>query len=220
MTTIGAFYVAMGDAARYEARLSIETLLKQHPDWCVKIVSDQPFAGFDCTPAFDIDRGGRRAKVRMFDYIPATWDYAVYLDADTRVRGPLTAGIDVLSDGWEMALAFSKHQNESVMHHVSETERETTCNEIGYTPLQMQAGVIFARRCDPVRTFYRTWEIEWQRWEDQDQAAFLRALHRIPLKVWTLGRAWNGGAVIEHLFGRVRGNALPVGARARALNHQ
>jgi hypothetical protein len=66
---------------------------------------------------------------------------------------------------------------------------------------QWQCGVMFVRRNERTERFFKAWHREWGRYGGEDQAAFVRALHRVPLRVWVLGRPWNGGAVIQHRFG-------------------
>ena len=59
-------------------------------------------------------------------------------------------------------------------------------------------------RNERTMAFWDAWHEEWLRFGDEDQAAFLRALNRVPLKIWLLGYPWNGGAIIEHRFGACR----------------
>jgi len=68
--------------------------------------------------------------------------------------------------------------------------------------LSLQGGVFFFRKSPQAHAFFESWRQEWGRFGDQDQGAMLRAMALSPLRVWLLGRPWNGGAVIGHLFGR------------------
>ena len=191
MDTQGVVYVAIGSQAQIEAKKSIASL-KRHNDLPVTIVDQFDNPG----------KGARWAKLninRLVDY-----DRVLYLDADTRIHGNITGGFDIL-DNWDLALAPSCNQDTEVFRHIKTGERLQTIRELGYMPLQLQAGVMFFHRKRCAKLF-ETWREEWQRWKDQDQAALLRALAKCPIKIWILGYDWNhrDGQLIEHLFGRCR----------------
>jgi hypothetical protein len=104
-----------------------------------------------------------------------------------------------------MVITPSPQQDGETLWHVSEAERETTFDEWGTAQvLQLQCGVMWFTLTDRVREFFNLWREEWLRWQGQDQAAFLRALNRFPLKVWLLGRPFDGGAVVGHRWGVLR----------------
>ena len=200
---LGAVYIAYGSNARREARLSIQTLRKQHPDLPVAVIGEA-VKGADVTIPFEqIDDGGRWAKVNLDLLTP--FDFTLYLDADTRVRGDVSAGFGLLADGWELCIAPSQMQNESAFWHVGAEERGETCDTLGYVPVQWQGGVFFFRRCASISALCGIWREEWARWKAQDQAALARALAQSPVKLWALGRDYNGGALVEHLFGKAKG---------------
>lgn len=187
----GVVIIALGQQAREQASLAVKT------------IRGLPVTVYVRTPPGMDDRTGSRAlKTRL----PALSGYTdiLYLDADTRVQGDISPGFEALAAGWDMALSFSDHQDLDAFWHVSPDEREQTCLELGYTPLQFQCGVMFARRNERTDAFFHAWHEEWNRYHTEDQAAFVRALHRVPLKIWVLGRPWNGGAIIQHRFGACR----------------
>jgi lipopolysaccharide biosynthesis glycosyltransferase len=186
---VGVVYVAIGDRAQAEVKLSIKSL-KRHNDLPITVIDDFDNPG----------KGARWAKLnidRLVDY-----DRVLYLDADTRIHGDVTGGFKILDD-WDLAIAPSENQDTGVFRHIKTGERLQTIKELGYIPVQLQAGVMLfdRRRC---ARLFEAWRQEWQRWRDQDQAALLRALSQRPVRVWLLGREWNGGELIEHLFGRAR----------------
>lgn len=201
---IGVFIVALGERARASARVLLNTLRLFH-NWPVCLVSDLPFPGVEhFIPDTTHVPNGRANKVQMLNLCPKEWQYIVYLDADTRVGRPLDPAIQMLKDGWDIAIARSWNQGEQVFAHISEDEREKTFDQIGLTPLQLQAGVMFVRRSAQTERLFTVWHSEWQRWGDQDQAALVRALYDFPVKVFQLGHPWNGGAVVGHAFGMAR----------------
>jgi hypothetical protein len=144
----------------------------------------------------------RHSKTTLLKRIKT--DRALYLDADTLVRQAIDVGFEMLADGWDVVMVPSSNQGDDLMWHIGEQERRVTLGEMGYQPLQLQCGVMFIARNERTMAFWDVWHEEWMRWYDEDQAAFLRALKRVPLKIWLLGYPWNGGAVIEHRFGACR----------------
>lgn len=204
---IGVYYVAMGAKAHAEARRSITSLRDHHPHIPVVVVTDGPMIRrtFRILAPDGIDPGGRLAKLSLLDLAPASWDYLLYIDADTRVRGKLDAGFHALHDGWDVAMCHSAHQGSQLFWHINWREKDLTCDEIGFEPVQMQAGLMFVRRCDETRKLFAIWREEWRRHEDKDQAALIRALNRTPVRLWMLGRPFNGGSIVSHHFGQARG---------------
>jgi len=144
----------------------------------------------------------RHSKTTLLKRIKT--DRALYLDADTLVRQTIDVGFEMLADGWDVVMVPSSNQGDDLMWHIGEQERRVTLGEMGYQPLQLQCGVMFIARNERTMAFWDVWHEEWMRWYDEDQAAFLRALKRVPLKIWLLGYPWNSGAVIEHRFGACR----------------
>ena len=187
--TNGVIYIAIGNNAQSEAALSVKSL-KRHNDLSVTVIDDFDQAG----------KGARWAKLNIDQLVD--YDRVLYLDADTRIHGDVTNGFKILDD-WDMAITTSENQGVEVFRHVKSGERLQTIREVGYIPLQLQAGVMFFHRQRCAKLF-ETWRQEWQRWQDQDQAALARALSKQPVRVWLLGREWNGGGLVEHLFGRAR----------------
>ena len=202
----GALYVAYGDAARSEAAEGIASL-RAHNDLPVFCISDVKLdIELDgCCIGFPGGKGARWAKLQAEAFVQ-DWDQFVYIDADTRIRCDITAGFDILDDGWDIAMTPSANQGDDAFWHIGDDEMSATINEIGNPyPLQLQCGMMFVSRNERTMELYEAWREEWLAWRDQDQAAFIRALHQCPVKLWLLGRPWNGGAMIRHRFGAIRG---------------
>ena len=197
--TRGVVYICFGWRAVKEAGYSIDTL-RQHNDLPVTVIGERVqgagYVAFD-----DRDSMGRWAKVQLDRLSP--YRHTLYLDADTRVHGNISAGFKLLR-AWDMAMAPSPVQGDGILWHVSDEEREATYRELGRHLLQLQGGMMFFRKNDWTAAFFEAWREEWQRWRGQDQAALLRALHRNPLRLWLLSNEWNGGALIEHRYGAAR----------------
>ncbi len=198
----GVVLVAIGQPARAAAQRCLASLRRWH-DWPALVAADRPVKGAEWRQADDPGWGGRRAKLRwLFD---SPFDETLYLDADTLVRGRLDGGFGALRDGWELALAPSSRQGADVLGNLAEQDRVATLADLGgESLLGLQCGVLFWRRCQAMTRLAECWLEEWARFGREDQGAFLRALWRAPVRLWLLGRAFNGGELLRHDFGAAR----------------
>lgn len=202
----GVAYVAIGAAAQREYCASLDTLKQTNP-----LLSHCTWPSTDMKPGWTNVQHSRWAKLSLFLWTPQEWQHILYLDADTRVRGDLSNGFALLDDGWDMALALSSQQNDNKLHHVEPEERIATFDMFCHDEvLQLQCGVMFVTRNAQTEHLFEVWREEWLRRKGQDQAAFLRALRRVPVRCALLGYCWNDnkkgreGVVVEHWFGRAR----------------
>jgi hypothetical protein len=198
--THGVLYVVYGPGALREYGYSVESLKRVHPSWTVAVIGSEPVK-CDKFILFDGNRGtpGRWAKVNLDRLTP--FDDTLFLDADTRVFGDLSVGFHALKNGWDMAIVPSK---DAKFAHLSEDERDTTRYELGDYLVQFNSGVMWFRKTERVRRLFKLWRSEWERWQDKDQGALLRALHQCPVKLWLMGKPFNGGPVVQHRFGGCR----------------
>ena len=97
----GVIYIATGAAHTEAARRSAASVRATNPGLAVALFTDQPApAGFDMVGA--VADPHPRSKL---DYLPRTpFDETLFLDSDTRVRGPLDDLFDVLGR-FDLALA-------------------------------------------------------------------------------------------------------------------
>jgi hypothetical protein len=190
-------YIALGEKAQAEQRLSAKGL-----DLPVKILTDPSIklSGYPPLGKTDFVWGSRALKTKLYWLTP--FDQTLYLDADTRVLGDISAGFKILDGGWDIAMAFSDHQGDDSYWHLSGDEKLET--RIAWAGLQWQCGVMFFQKNNRVERLWNFWREEWERWQGQDQGAFARALARCPLKIWCLGKAWNNGIIVQHKFGFLR----------------
>ena len=201
----GVIYIAYGTAAQAEAAASIASLKRHNKRLPVLCITDaQTMKGADHIMRFGGDEGwgARRAKLHVDQLAP--WDRFLYLDADTRVNGPITAGFDILADGFDLVITASDNQETRLLWHVSDADRELTLMD-NPRPLQLQGGVFFACKTDRTRAFFQAWREEWAKFGTQDQGALIRALGREPVRTWLLGKPYNGGELVTHRFGAAKG---------------
>lgn len=195
MTSQGIYFVAVGEKAEREAQQAQEALLRfdQFP---VAVTTENLMEGLTGKQI------SRQLKIELFKRTP--WEQVCYMDADTRAYTSIRVGFDILSDGWDLVITPSANQGEEAFWHVGDLERERTLDSLGESVLQLQAGVFWIRRNKRTEKFMRSWSDEWNQYRDEDQAAFARALRRLPLKIWLLSRDWNGGVCIGHRWGMLR----------------
>lgn len=198
----GVVYIVYGTAAIKEASKSIKTLRRYHPSWEIAIIGEERLPGTRFIKVIDTSGGtpGRWAKTQLDILSP--FDDTLFLDADTRIySSDLGIGFDILNRGWELVMVPSLPQGEGSLRHLSEEERDVTMAET-MRPLQLNTGVMWFKKTDHVKALFAEWRRQWWRYKDKDQGAFLRALHKYPVSLWLLGRPFNAGAVVGHLFGR------------------
>jgi hypothetical protein len=199
----GVCLIAYGIRANVEAQQCIASL-RQHHSWPYVISSDVGGLGHVSLwqpDGYNDVQKSRWAKVTLDQWSP--FDETLYLDADTRVQGDVSAGFDMLSDGFEMVMTPSQQQGQENMWHISHAEREYTyalyeCGDV----LQLQGGVFWFKRCAAIAELFFAWRVEWLKFTKFDQAALLRALRCAPVRLHLLGRPFNGGAVVAHRYGK------------------
>ena len=205
----GIVTIAQGDPARQQAVASIRSLRRAGSDLPVAVIGDQPIdiATVHVYMPDDLvgDPGARKAKVNLDTLSP--FERTLYMDADCRVvTDEIGVGFDMLADGWQFVITLNAHQGDEVLWQVGYDERRETFAMFGTQEiLALGGGVFWFAKCAEVTAFFATWREEWGLYHDQDQAALLRALRQSPVRVWVMGRAFNGGgSPIKHLYGWAR----------------
>ena len=198
----GVVTIAQGDNARNQAKAAIGMLKRVGFELPVAVIADRPVAGgAQHVYAEDQadDPGARWPKVNLDRISP--FEHTLYMDADTRaMSAEICVGFELLTDGWELVITPSANQGDDWLWHVGDEEQELTEAEYGARIVVLQGGVFFFRKCEAVTRLFEAWRTEWLRYRDQDQAALLRAMGQAPVKCWLLGRPFNGGSVVKHLF--------------------
>ena len=153
----------------------------------------------------DVELWARAVKLQIDKLSP--WDQTIYLDADTRIGGPVKPLFGILDDGWDMAIVPCLRQREGVFGHVGTEERLQTLAELGGDDLlALQGGVMAFQKSAAVHAFFEEWRREWSRWAEWDQAALMRALVRSPVRIHILPNQYNNnqGRIVRHYFTRAR----------------
>jgi len=214
----GVVYVAYGEPARSSVLRSVASLRQYQPDLPVAVVADRPLDGLDCIMREDDHVGARYAKLAVADLTP--FERTCYLDADTTVVHSLEEGFRLL-DAFDLALAMDgKHTVHYVAHMTSRApfgreEVAATVKAVGTSMITLHnCGLMFFKKCARVRGLYRVWQEEWERFGKRDQLAFVRALHRCPVRMVTLPHCWNTGYApkaerVLHHWGDARRKGAP-----------
>ena len=198
----GVVYVAYGEAARTEARLSIASMQEHNEGLPVSVIGAEPLGRIPWIRCdLPVERN-RWAKLSLDNLSP--YAQTLYMDADTRVNGSVLAGFEILEDGWDMAIALSKNQSVDWLWHCGEADRQLTETCLRHKGLQYGAGVMFIAWNERTRALFTAWRGEWGAFCGQDQGAFMRALQRVRVRLWVLGGTWNGGSLVTHRYGMAR----------------
>jgi len=202
--TRGVCYVAIGRKA-VEAYEGARVRLGEYTDLETDLMDLDRSQGLADNPrGMNSVQMSRWAKTNLDQWSP--YDDTLYMDADTHTQhSDVEVGFKMLEDGWDMVIVPSEKQGRDWLWHCDDRDRTATLDEVG-TSLQLQAGVFWFRKSEQVARFFEAWRDEWLRFKNQDQGALLRALNRVPVKIWLLGYPWNGGAVVAHNYGTARDN--------------
>lgn len=198
----GMYCVAFGKPARQCADRLIKSFKKYLPDIPVAFVGTTPMnTGEDFfIQQPDADVGGRIAKLKVNELAPKEWQYILYLDADTEiVSSDVTFLFQVLQDGWEYVICRDYMPSiQKQRRSDNAAEMKLTFEVLGDDHLMSWNGGVFSfRRNKRTAQFFTNWIQEWNRWGRRDQAALLRAMWSIPLKIFMLGHEFN---TVPHYF--------------------
>lgn len=204
----GALFVAYGHAAQRQlVEVALPALRQYAPSLPVAVLADTKPRGLPPGVHFlhqpSAHALARDVKLRIYEATP--FDRTLYLDADTECRTSPLPLLELL-EVWPLVVAPSQRQGHDVLANIALEERAVTLRQWGTSFIMgLQCGVLAFRRGPEVEALFAAWHAEWQHWRDQDQAAFLRALWRVPLPLWLVSSEWNGGACVAHHFGKARG---------------
>ena len=114
----------------------------------------------------------------------------LYLDADVLPIQPIEPIWECLQAG-SFALAVDVNGTLAQCDHVAATEKDYTLQRCAADSVQFNSGVMLWQRCPTVLTLFETWQAEWQRWQQHDQLALLRAIQTTQTPILTLPPLYN-----------------------------
>ncbi len=192
----GIIYIAYGPKAKRQMTLNRRALQKAG-------MGDLPITVIGETVFPQRDKGARWPKLNIDTLSP--YENTLYLDADTRVCADIRVGFDILADGFDLVIVPSAAQGSRLFGHIGDEEKEETFLALGNPwPLQLNGGVFWFADNILMTALFAAWRMEWEKYEDQDQAALLRALDIVPVRTWLLSNEFNGGSLVDHYFGQAR----------------
>jgi len=207
----GLVYLAYGAPAIHCMQESLTALRRQEPNLAVLVLSDQKIDGVDSKIIATKDLGARSVKLGIYEHTPSKWQQVMYIDADVIPLLPLSRFFEPLDQGWELVMCQDDFTPILRWCRLKRRdEKRFSEKQLGTLNVSQLAGGAFAfRRSPAVRGFFRTWREEWMRYRFRDQGALVRALARVPLKLWTLGARTNwstreGCAELWHRHGKAR----------------
>lgn len=197
----GITTIATGDKAKEENTKCINSYRRLLPDTPMYTFDEK-----DISDSFSYSdkQKSRYIKTQLPNLIPDSWSRFLYVDSDTRLQSNTILEIDNhLKNDYDLVIVPSKSQS---FWHIGEDEKEYTANVLEYYPMQFQCGLFGCKVNDRTKQLFRNWWFEWVKFSDNDQLAFIRALHVTPVKIWLMGFPFNSdsGTVVKHLFGVTR----------------
>lgn len=191
----GAICVAYGVPARECAKTLLYSWKQRMSNYPIALVSDSPIGEEDIFIEHpDTDIGARSVKTQLYDIAP-NWKNVLYLDADTEIVADVSVLFQWLEDGFDFLICANPAIYASLVQGRrpdNGEELEVTINEIGIEEtIQPNGGVFAFSRNERSAALMRGWHSEWQRYGARDQMAFLRALHKNPLRWRLLGQEFN-----------------------------
>lgn len=193
----GIYIVAFGEPARAAAKILISGIKKYLKRVPIALCSDRRLGGEHIlVKQKDKDIGGRSPKVRAYSLAPKSWQYVLYLDADTEVISKdVFFYFKLLQMGWEFVIATDPHLKDTLRSYKRRQGQEDYFATLSITntdqALMYNGGVWAFRRCKRVAAFFGRWFHEWNRFGAKDQGALIRAMYSDPLRVFVLGNEWN-----------------------------
>jgi len=193
----GIITIATGDTAKEENAKCVASFRNCLPSIPIITIDDE-------NPQWTNAQQSRYLKTQLPNLVPDEWDSFLYVDSDTRLlSSDIMVMKDHLENGFDIVITPSQSQS---FWHIIEDENKYTLETLDYYPLQFQCGVFACKKNDRIKQLFNLWWFEWLKYTDQDQAAFLRAYHQNPVKLWCMGYPFNSGngPVLKHLFGNTR----------------
>lgn len=194
------YAVTQSDLYLEAALLSAMALRQLEPDLPITIFSDRaqlmslPLAEYQIM-SFGISslpvRGpyaSRWLKTHLDQLTP--YDETLFLDADILPLQPIASLWDYLKEA-DVAMAADRLPTVAMCDHVAPEEKSYTLGRSPYNATQYNSGVLLWRQNKATRALFEQWYLEWQRFQQQDQLALVRALQTTGTDVALLPKTYN-----------------------------
>lgn len=180
----GVIYVAPREDLLEEARISVRSLKRTHPELHVTLYTDliEAEAGFDRIEVPPLCRTGYMDKVVAMPGSP--YEKTLFLDTDTFITGSLQPVFDLL-ESYPVVVARSTGPVTVPMPDIPTSFAEFNTGVIGY------------RRSPETEELFALWKSEYEALEKKgvqrltDQPGFRNALWKLGLKFYMLGTEFN-----------------------------
>lgn len=204
----GVIYSVTHDPAYVEAALISAIALRQlEPSLAITIVSDWPellqipldsygitvqfLPACPFAPAHPDKLATLRSrwlKTQLHRFTPYT--ETLFLDADILPLSPVSSLWAYLHEV-DWAMACDRLPTLDLCDHVAQPEKSYTLQQVPGSTIHFNSGVILWRNTPTTRQLFHHWHQEWLVFQNQDQLALARALHRLGVSVATLPRRYN-----------------------------
>lgn len=147
------------------------------------------------TPPKDVTRPSRWVKTRLAFLSP--YDETLYLDTDTVVLGSIEKIWEHLSKS-SFAVCLDVNPTLANARHGTLAEYVYTIGRYPPSSLQYNCGVVLWRRSKSSLGLFKEWHKEWQRFNDIDQLAFIRAVQNTGITLSRLPEIYNWNESLPH----------------------
>jgi hypothetical protein len=199
--SLGVVYLCFGKMYREFTALSISQLRRLGYSGPVRVLSDRDshwFRGNNCEFVRVRSAGEgfatRHYKTQINKY---GWETTLFLDADAIPIAPINHIWRELRFA-DLCLSMDLHPTveDLVLRSAKGRERrqaEFQCmDDMGLMQNPFfSSGVMLFRRSPAVELLFSLWHDEWNRFQDEDQLALVRALSRVRCRIHTLAPRWN-----------------------------
>lgn len=197
----GVIYCATSQIAYLESALiSAIALRTLNPELPITLVCDQPLATFlplhqygirllpvTFSQKHDVFRS-RDLKTCLANISP--YDETLYLDSDILPLKPLTSIWDYLGQG-DIAMVIDRQPTISACDHIAHTEKTYTLHRLPSETPQYNSGVMLWRNSSNTQLLFKHWQQEWNKFQQHDQLALVRAIASSQTKIVPLPINYN-----------------------------
>lgn len=162
----------------------------------VHVISDNPIDEPMTLVRSRIMKESRFYKTQLHNLSP--FDLTLFLDHDTVIHRPLPDLESVLGGDADIAMSLTPEATianvciETESKWILQAEKSVTVKECSLNTPFFNSGVMLFRKTQRTRELFDKWHQEWLRFQDVDQVALSRAIHKTGIQPMELdSRLWN-----------------------------